>query len=128
MNFLDQVLAYLKKGIEFIGNHLFHIGELDPTKISGKSYARFMFYAVSIIFPILSYLILGDLKTYTLILISYSCFVQYLNVCISEKYCYAKKDVCKFNEHDTREALSVGFIAFIVLWFFIEINKKRGKK
>ena len=127
MNILNQVLDYAKQGVDFIGNQLSFVGEVDPTKISGKTYARIMFYATSLVFPILAYLVLGDLKGYTLLLISYSCFVQYLNVCISEKYCFAKKNNCKFNEHDTREALSIGFISFIVLWFFIEINKRKRK-
>lgn len=93
-----------------------------------KNPLKYIFYIISIILPLFAYILLDDLKLYTIFLLSFTTFLNYLNVCVFEKLCLLKQQSCKINENDIRESLVVGLITFLFMWFSkITFNLFSGK-
>lgn len=86
---------------------------------------KYLFYAMTILLPIITFFLLNELKIFTIILISYMTFLKYLNLCMFQKLCILKNNEkeCKLNETDLKEALSLGLGSFILLWLLKTIYK-----
>ena len=107
------------------------VGELSNIKIKkpnvkgfSKNPAKYIFYILTIILPVIVFFLLKDLKIFTIILISYATFLKYLNLCIFQRLCVFKnKEKCKLDVDDLQEALALGLGSFFFLWLSKTIYK-----
>ena len=99
----------------------------------GKKPQKYIFYTISIFIPILSYILLiSELKGFTILLISFSTFLMYLNICVFENLCVIKnKEKCDYDVKDLSEGAIVGLGSLITLFllkriydFCVSLSKK----
>lgn len=114
-------LNILNKGSKLID----YISNKIDIEISVKGFSKkpikYIFYIVTIILPLLAYFLLRELKGFTILLISFSTFLIYINLCIFQNLCIVKvknsqSSNCKLNINDLKECISFGFGGFILLW------------
>ena len=90
-----------------------------------KNPTKYLFYMMTIVLPVLSCFLLQDLKIFSILLVSYSTFLVYLNICLFENLCILpeNKKNCKIKMIDIRESVIMGFSAFLLLWLCRSIFK-----
>lgn len=85
-----------------------------------------IFYTITLLLPLLSYLLFSDLKNFDILLISFCTFLTYINLCIYQKLCIIPhKDSCdiEIKENDLLESTLLGFICLISIFLLQRIYK-----
>ena len=133
MKCLNIIADYLNKVISFITEIFSKLWKKININVKGflKNPTRYLFYIVSVILPIIIYFLLNDLKFFTIILISFSTFLKYLNICVFDNLCiggrHGRRPIkqtqqeCRINLKNIKESLVFGFVSLLFLWFSKEI-------
>lgn len=123
MNYLNKVkniaLSLKDKAFSKLNN-------ISRPNIRGlsKNPVKYLFYILTIVLPVLSIFLLDNLKIFTILLISYSTFLKYLNLCVFQNLCIIKnKEKCDLKMKDLQEAIALSFISFLFLWLSKTIYK-----
>ena len=92
MNYFNKILASTSNLFNKVKTSKFDM----KFTIKGitKNPLKYIFYIISIILPFFSYILLDDLKIYTIVLLSFTTLLNYLNVCVFEKLCILKQQSC----------------------------------
>ena len=116
MNFFNKVVIFFSK----LKNRAMDKLDITIPNLTGlsKNPVKYLFYAITIVLPLIAFLLFKNLKIFTIILISYCTFLKYLNVCVFQKLCILnnKNKKCKLVMKDLKEALTIGLGSFFFLW------------
>ena len=107
--------SFIKKITSFIKTFIKKLSKLNILDNPRKM----IFYILSIGLPVLSYFLLSELKYFTIFLISFNIFLQYLNLCIYENLCIFEKKTkkpCKLSMKELRECIFVNISSFIIIF------------
>lgn len=106
-NFLNKlILTPLNKSLKKVGIRGFQ-----------KKPEKYIFNIVTLVLPILSFFLLSEFKYFTILLISFSTFLKYLNLCVFENLCLIKdNEDCKLNLNDLYESILIGFASLLILF------------
>lgn len=118
MNYFNKIKSI---GINIINksNDLINKANININiKGFSKDPKKYIFYIVTIILPLMSLLLLRQLKGYTILLISFCTFLIYINLCTFQNLCIIKNKnkKCKFDIVDLKESLSFGLGALLLLF------------
>ena len=116
-------MNYFNKAVNFVSklkNKAMKKININIPNLKGlsKNPVKYLFYAITIVLPVMAFFLLNNLKIFTIMLISYCTFLKYLNVCVFQKLCILKNDnkKCKLDMKDLLEALAIGLGSFFFLW------------
>lgn len=85
-----------------------------------KNEIKYIFYTISMFLPLLIILLFKELKGYNILILSYTAFISYINLCIFQKICVLpqSKGKCepKVDRKDLVESLFIGLLSFLSLF------------
>ena len=116
LNILNKIIKGLIKFYNLIKNLL---NKTPSLKQFTKKPEKYIFYIIIIVLPFLTFFLLPNLNGFTILLLGYSIFLKYLNLCIFKKICIIKeKNKCNYDLDILRETLIFGFLSLLFLYLF----------
>ncbi len=98
----------------------------EINKIKQNKKIKFFFYSITLLLPLLSYLLFSELKGFNVLLISFGTFLTYINLCIFQKMCvFSHEEPCdiQLTQRDLLESIIFGFICIMSMFFLQRVYK-----